>query len=98
MKSQTIRAWSWVHKWSSLVCTVFMLLLCLTGLPLIFHHEIEHFSDDAITTEAMPEDTPRHNLDAVVARAREQFPGKYVMYMSQEEDDKTFCTSRWPAG
>ncbi len=90
MTSQTIRAWSWVHKWSSLVCTVFMLLLCLTGLPLIFHHEIEHFSDDAITTEAMPEDTPRHNLDEVVARAREQFPGKYVMYMSQEEDDKTF--------
>ncbi|MFN4362186.1 MAG: PepSY-associated TM helix domain-containing protein [Hylemonella sp.] len=90
MKSQTIRTWSLVHKWSSLVCTVFMLLLCLTGLPLIFHHEIEHFSADAITTEALPEDTPRRNLDEVVARAREQFPGKYVMYMSQEEDDKTF--------
>jgi uncharacterized iron-regulated membrane protein len=24
------------------VCTVFMLLLCMTGLPLIFHHEIDH--------------------------------------------------------
>ena len=90
MKSQTIRTWSWVHKWSSLVCTVFMLLLCLTGLPLIFHHEIEHLSADAITTEAMPDDTPRYNLDQVLARAREQFPGKYAMYMSQEEDDKTF--------
>ena len=37
-----LRRWSWTHKWSSLVCTVFMLLLCITGLPLIFHHEIGH--------------------------------------------------------
>jgi hypothetical protein len=35
-------AGAWIHKWSSLVCTVFMLLLCLTGLPLIYHHEIGH--------------------------------------------------------
>jgi len=90
MKTQTIRTWSWIHKWSSLVCTVFMLLLCLTGLPLIFHHEIEHLSGDEITTQALPADTPRYNLDQVVARAKQQFPGKYLMYMSQEEDDKTF--------
>jgi uncharacterized iron-regulated membrane protein len=90
MKSRTIRIWSWIHKWSSLVCTVFMLLLCLTGLPLIFHHEIEHLSGDEITTRDLPADTPRLNLDVVVAKAKEQFPGKYAMYMSQEEDDKTF--------
>ena len=90
MKTSTIRAWSWVHKWSSLVCTVFMLLLCLTGLPLIFHHEIEHLTGDGIETAEMAADTPRYNLDEVVARARAQFPGKYVMYLSQEEDDKTF--------
>jgi uncharacterized iron-regulated membrane protein len=33
MQNTTIKTWAWVHKWSSLVCTVFMLLLCLTGLP-----------------------------------------------------------------
>jgi uncharacterized iron-regulated membrane protein len=42
LSPRAIRAWSWTHKWSSLVCTVFMLLLCITGLPLIFHHEIGH--------------------------------------------------------
>src|SRR5258707_2487549 len=31
MQSHTIKTWAWLHKWSSLVCTVFMLLLCLTG-------------------------------------------------------------------
>jgi uncharacterized iron-regulated membrane protein len=30
-----------VHTWSSLVSTLFLLLLCITGLPLIFHHEID---------------------------------------------------------
>ena len=30
-----------VHKWSSLVCTLFLFMLCLTGLPLIFHDEID---------------------------------------------------------
>ena len=39
---KAIRTWAWVHKWSSLVCTVFMLLLCLTGLPLIFHLSLIH--------------------------------------------------------
>ena len=42
MKPRTLRQWAWVHKWSSLVSTAFLLLLCLTGLPLIFHEEIEH--------------------------------------------------------
>ncbi|WGD56291.1 PepSY domain-containing protein [Bradyrhizobium sp. CB1650] len=41
MKARTIRLWSVVHTWTSLVSTVFLLLLCVTGLPLVFHHEID---------------------------------------------------------
>ena len=41
MKARTVRLWSVVHTWTSLISTVFLLLLCLTGLPLIFHHEID---------------------------------------------------------
>jgi uncharacterized iron-regulated membrane protein len=37
-----MRFWIWAHKWSSLVCTVFLLVLCITGLPLIFRGEIDH--------------------------------------------------------
>ena len=33
MKPATLRAWSKVHTWSSLICTLFMLILALTGLP-----------------------------------------------------------------
>src|SRR3546814_13794572 len=42
MKRGTVRAWYWVHKWTSLVCTLFLLMLCVTGLPLIFGEEIYH--------------------------------------------------------
>ncbi len=34
--SRALGRWAFVHKWSSLVCTAFLLLICLTGLPLIF--------------------------------------------------------------
>ena len=36
MRSSIIRAWSWVHTWSSLISTLFLLMLCITGLPLVF--------------------------------------------------------------
>lgn len=35
-----MRRWTWIHKGSSPVCTVFMLLLCLTGLPLATHDAV----------------------------------------------------------
>lgn len=41
MRNRAITAVAWVHKWSSLVCTLALFMLCLTGLPLIFHDEIE---------------------------------------------------------
>ena len=60
MNSRKIKTWAWVHKWSSLVCTVFMLLLCITGLPLIFHHEIGHFAADLfLWDEAFRSSGPR---------------------------------------
>ena len=45
MKQTTLRLWSAIHKWTSLICTAFIMMLCLTGLPLIFHDEIDHALD-----------------------------------------------------
>ncbi|WP_034712388.1 PepSY domain-containing protein [Acidovorax sp. JHL-9] len=82
-----IRRWSWVHQWSSLVCTVFMLLLCLTGLPLIFHHEIGHLLGTEVEAPAMPANTPRASLDQVLAAAQALHPQRVVQFASQPEDD-----------
>ncbi len=91
MSTQSLRWWSWIHKWSSLVCTVFMLLLCLTGLPLIYHHEIGHLLGNDVEAPALaPElaaNPPKANLDEVIASAKALYPNKIMMYMSQELDE-----------
>ncbi|MBN9463144.1 MAG: PepSY domain-containing protein [Burkholderiales bacterium] len=81
-----VRAWSWVHKWSSLICTVFMLLLCLTGLPLIFHEEIEHLSG-AVEAPAMPADTPAASLDSVAEAARARRPNDVIRFMFWDREE-----------
>ena len=90
MTTRQLRLWSWIHKWSSLVCTVFMLLLCLTGLPLIFHHEIGHLLGTEVEAPALPADTPRASLDSVLQAARDKHPGKVPQYMTREIDDDSF--------
>jgi len=87
MSPVNVRRWSWIHKWSSLVCTVFMLLLCLTGLPLIYHHEIGHLLGNDVEAPVMPADTPRADLDKVIAAGKALYPNKVMMYMSQELDE-----------
>lgn len=87
LNASAIRRWSWIHKWSSLVCTVFMLLLCITGLPLIFHHEIGHLLGTEVEAPAMPADTPRASLDRVIATAKALHPERVVQFVSQPEDD-----------
>lgn len=69
------------------MCTVFMLLLCLTGLPLIFHHEIGHLLGTEVEAPAMPADAPRVSLDRVMAVAQAQYPERIVQFISQPEDD-----------
>ncbi|CDG83234.1 PepSY-associated TM helix domain-containing protein [Janthinobacterium agaricidamnosum] len=80
----TIRRWAWVHKWSSLVCTIFMLLLCLTGLPLIFHHQIDEWLGNEIEAPEMARDTPKADVDQVIAAGRALYPKLVMQYMSQE--------------
>ncbi|ATA52760.1 hypothetical protein CKY39_05690 [Variovorax boronicumulans] len=87
MDSRKIKTWAWVHKWSSLVCTVFMLLLCITGLPLIFHHEIGHLLGTEVEAPKMPANTPRISLDKVVEIGRAKHPDRVVQFVSQPEDD-----------
>jgi uncharacterized iron-regulated membrane protein len=87
MSPANLRRWSWIHKWSSLVCTVFMLLLCLTGLPLIYHHEIGQLLGNEVVAPAMPADMPRADLDKVIAAGKARYPDKVMMYMSQEADE-----------
>jgi len=90
MTTRTLRAWTWLHRWSSLVCTLFLLLLCLTGLPLIFSHEIGELTRPGLHPPPMAADMvnrPRATLDAVDAAAREARPDLVPLYFFAEEDE-----------
>lgn len=58
MKRKTVQAWYLVHKCTSLACTVFLLPLCITGLPLIFGEEIAHLAGAEPELSARPELEP----------------------------------------
>lgn len=86
MTRNTVRAWSVVHKWTSLVSTAFMLMLCLTGLPLIFHHEIDEALGTHGAYEAPPLGTPTLSLDRMMAVALAERPDEVPLYLSFDED------------
>ena len=63
-----------------------MVLLCLSGLPLIFHDEIDHLSGNEFTPPeltAAEAAAPRASLDTVLAAARARYPNLVVQYASQ---------------
>jgi uncharacterized iron-regulated membrane protein len=87
MTAVNLRRWSWVHKWSSLVCTVFMLLLCITGLPLIFSHEINHWLHSDIQPKPVAPGTPKASMDRVLSAAQARHPSLVPTFISQEADE-----------
>src|SRR5690606_1113273 len=87
MKATTIKSWFHIHKWTSLVCTIFLLMLCITGLPLIFYEEIDHLLGDDVELAELPAGTPHVSKDSVLTAAMHQIPGKEAKYIFWDEKD-----------
>ncbi|SEA90652.1 PepSY-associated TM helix domain-containing protein [Rubrimonas cliftonensis] len=85
MRPVALRRWLWVHRWSSLVCTAFLLMLCLTGLPLIFHDEIDAALNPDAWRPANP-DGALLDLDMILRIALERRPGDVPVFMSFDVD------------
>jgi uncharacterized iron-regulated membrane protein len=83
----SIRVWFEIHKWTSLICTVFLLLLCVTGLPLIFHEEIDHLMGKEPEAAEMPANTPKMSLDRLAEISRKQYPGNVIRYMFWQPEE-----------
>jgi uncharacterized iron-regulated membrane protein len=82
-----IHTWFLIHKWTSLVCMAFLLLLCLTGLPLIFHEEIDQALGYRVAPPAMPNASGPASLDAIVADARSRRPDHAVQFVVRDPDE-----------
>ena len=88
MTRSTIRRWFLVHKWSSIVSTLFLLMLCVTGLPLIFHDEIDAVSSAGPEAQLAgePSATQGVPLDAIVAAALAERPGEVPLFIGFSQD------------
>lgn len=80
------RRWFLWHKWTSLICTLFLLMLCITGLPLVFYEEIETLTEGNISASDVPEGTAKMSLDMLQNKALELNPGKVVRYVFWDDE------------
>ncbi|QTD55863.1 PepSY-associated TM helix domain-containing protein [Parasphingorhabdus cellanae] len=91
MKTSHLRAWIFVHKWTSLISTLFLFMLCVTGLPLIFHEEIDAAFSDTAPLAASPvealDDGTLLSFDAVLQTALAERPDERPLYMSFDIDE-----------
>ncbi len=91
--ARAVRIWRWVHQWTSLISTVFLLLLCLTGLPLIFHHEIDDWLGYAPQSRPAPADGHKATVDAIAHAALAREPGKVLQYLAWDKDAPGLVTA-----
>ncbi|MHB0773221.1 PepSY-associated TM helix domain-containing protein [Bradyrhizobium sp. 5.13L] len=92
--------WLFVHKWSSLICTLFLLLICITGLPLVLREEINSLVDDALPYAQVPEGTPNVSLDRVVDASRKLYPVETIISVFVDDDEPkimVYMASSWEA-
>ncbi|HEY0295076.1 MAG TPA: PepSY-associated TM helix domain-containing protein [Bordetella sp.] len=83
---RNLRLWTAIHKWSSLVCTLFLLVICLTGLPLVFSEEIHDWQEPR-TYADLPAGAPNAGLDALASAARGLYPSEVVTSMFVDDDE-----------
>ncbi len=84
--TRSLRIWSKVHTWTSLISMLFLLMLCITGLPLIFHEEIEELSEQRFAAPQLPSGTPAAPVDDVVRAAQQARPGDHVLFVTWRDE------------
>ena len=86
MTARSVKWWSLVHKWTSLICTLFLLMLCITGLPLIFHDEIDDLFKSEASARDLPADTPQAPLSRLIDAAKARYPQRYLQVLGWDDD------------
>ena len=98
MKPSNIRIWTLVHKWTGLASTVFLLMLCVTGLPLIFHDEIDRLlgEDAEAQLAGAPSAQGGLPLDTMLEAALKQRPGEVPLFMAFSNNSPLLTVTTGP--
>ena len=80
-----------VHQWVSLICALFLLLLTLTGLPLLFRGEINAWNTVNMpeSGEPMPMAELWQALSEGEAAVRAAYPTKEILAVTPDDTDGT---------
>jgi uncharacterized iron-regulated membrane protein len=93
MSTRGFAYWYRIHRWTSLLCTVSLLLLCVTGMPLILKDEIGHWTGTTVEPPDLPGVTGRASIDRMIADARARRPHDAVRFVSQSDDSPAWYVS-----
>ena len=98
MSRNAIRIWYLIHKWSSLIPTAFLVMLCVTGLPLIFHDEIDAAMGGETETEltGLPSANGGLPLDVMLDRALAERPNEVPLFMAFSQDSPLLTVTTGP--
>ena len=93
LSAGTVRGWYRTHKWTSLICTLFLIMSCTTGLPLIFHDELDAVLNHEVRPADLPASAATASLDAMVKEARQVLPGLRPYAVAFDTDEpRVFVT------
>lgn len=87
MKTNRVRAWYYLHRWSSLICALFLLMSCVTGLPLIFHDEIDNWIHPPKIATQASQSSALVSLQDLVNRTETLHPGMHPMFVTLDDDE-----------
>ncbi|MDN5941605.1 MAG: PepSY domain-containing protein [Nitrospira sp.] len=88
-----LKNWYLIHKWTSLICTIFLLLLCVTGLPLVFRDELAVLLGEAIEPPEAATTTVPVNLQAMVDDAQARLPKDHVQFLTLDDQHPAWFVS-----
>ena len=83
---------------TSLICTAFLLVICVTGLPLVFRDGV--WLDNGSGYASVPDNTPAVSLDSVAGAARGMYPGQIIGNIFIDDDEPRIMVamaSSWAA-
>lgn len=83
MLLKRLKFWIWLHKWSSLIAMLVMLVVFVSGLPLVFKAEIEYWMGYG---SAERQDLDELALDTLVAAAEQRRQDKVVQFIVWDDN------------
>lgn len=84
--TRALGVWRFVHTWTSLLCTAFLFILCMTGLPLIFQDELQAAFPNGPQPAAVSADMPELGLDRIAGIARAAYPRDALRSLFLDDD------------